>query len=161
MPQQKRSGDINPARMVGFEVRENFGNALAFFDVEPISRSPSLWTTTYLSLSNWSSIWTVFRPTNSSPQCPHVNPADKTFSIACVLSSRIKPQEVVHDHKAVSNFGYFATFKAGFLLPAEIRAATIQMEEEPFMAVPASLNQTTRNSTEQGPSSRRTVTGPV
>lgn len=77
------------------------------------------------------------------------------------FQSPIKPQEVIHDHKAVTNIGHFATFKAGFLLPADIRAATIQMEDEQEMAVPASLNQTTRNSTEQGPSSRRNVTGPV
>lgn len=80
------------------------------------------------------------------------------------FQSPIKPQEVVHDHNAVSKFGHFATFKAGFLLPAEIRAAKIQMEEEPVMAVPASLdalNAMTRNSSEQEPSSQRTFTGPV
>lgn len=73
----------------------------------------------------------------------------------------IKPQEVIHDHKALTNLGYFASFKAGFLLPADIRASTIQMEEEQVMAGPASLNQKTRNSTEQGPSSQRNFTGPV
>ena len=52
------------------------------------------------------------------------------------FQSPIKPQEVVQDHKAVSKFGHFATFKAGFLLTAEIRAATIKMEEESVMAVP-------------------------
>lgn len=80
------------------------------------------------------------------------------------FQSPIKPQEVVQDHKAVSKFGHFATFKAGFLLTAEIRAATIQMEEESVMAVPASLdalNAMTRNSSEQGPSSQRNFTGPV
>lgn len=47
---------------------------------------------------------------------------------------------------------------------AEIRAATIQMEEESVMAVPASLdalNAMTRNSSEQGPSSQRNFTGTV
>ena len=55
--------------------------------------------------------------------------------------SPIKPQEAIHDHKAVTTLGHFATFKAGFLLPADIRAATIQMEEELVMAVPASLTK--------------------
>lgn len=73
----------------------------------------------------------------------------------------IKPEEVLLDHKAVGRLDHFATFKAGFLLPTDIRAATIQMEEAPATAVPASLNQITRNSTDQRPSGRRDVTGPV
>ncbi|MCJ1343287.1 hypothetical protein MMC31_001480 [Peltigera leucophlebia] len=67
------------------------------------------------------------------------------------FQSPIKPQEVIHDDKAVSNFGHFTTFKAGFLLLTDIRTATIQMEEEPVMAVPASQEQMTRNSPEQAP----------
>lgn len=35
----------------------------------------------------------------------------------------IKPQELIHDHKDKVNFGHFTTFKAGFLLPADICAA--------------------------------------
>lgn len=73
----------------------------------------------------------------------------------------IKPQDFIHDHKDKVNFGHFATFKAGFLLPADIRAAEIQMDEEQVIAIPVSLNQTTRNSTDQGPSRGRNVTGPV
>lgn len=72
------------------------------------------------------------------------------------FESALKPQHGLSNQKGVKD-EEIMWFKAGFLLPAEIREAAIQMGYESPVIEPKSLNRATRSSTEDH---RRILTNP-
>lgn len=69
----------------------------------------------------------------------------------------IKPQHVINDHRDTLYGDRREVFKAGFLLPEEIRQSKIQMADPPKVLEPQSLNPTKRASTDN---QRRIISGP-
>lgn len=86
-------------------------------------------------------------------------PTDPT-ALAVVFQNfetALKPQHGLSNREEAVNGEKVLRFKAGFLLPAEIREAAIQMGYESPITEPKSLNPATRSSTDNH---RRILTNP-